>query len=175
MQPWIYGVVGRSKIIVIDRGHIDLLITKQDLEQLRFSDYFPCYLQTCAAKKYYTIHNSSIWQMLDESPQWVHDLAQQIPQDFTYHVVSVIRDDPGQTIPYHVDYHTVLREQYGEGDTWRYLIFLEDWKQGHYFEIHDEPIVKWRAGDWIKFHRTDWHLGGNMGSEPFYSAQVTVK
>ena len=159
---------------MIERGHIDLDITASDLELLEFKDKLPCYRQTPAIENFYNSHNSSIWQMLDESPGWVHDLAGKIPQDFQHHVVSVIKDDPGQIIPYHVDLHTVLRSKYGEGDTWRYLIFLEDWKNGHYFEIENQPIVKWRAGDWIKFHRSCWHLGANSGWEPFYSAQITV-
>lgn len=111
----------------------------------------------------------------EESPTWVHALANKLPQDFENHVVSVIRIDPGQTIPFHADKHYWLQEKFGAGDTWRYLVFLEDWKSGHYFEINATPIVKWHAGDYIKFHRNDWHLGGNMGIEPFYSAQITVK
>ena len=164
----------RWKIIVIDRGHIDLSITKKDLEDLDFKDRLPCYRQTPTIQQYYNEHNSSIWQMLDESPAWVHNLARQLPQDFQHFVASVVKDDPGQIIPYHVDLHTVLRSKYGDGDTWRYLIFLEDWKPGHYFEIGQEPVIKWQAGDWIKFQRSDWHLGGNMGVDPFYSAQITV-
>ena len=113
--------------------------------------------------------------MFDESPAWVHDLATQVPQDFVAHEVSVINIPPGQTIPYHLDYHYLLQRNHGQGDTWRYLIFLEDWRRGHYFEVQNEPVIKWRRGDWIKFHRNDWHLAGNMGTEPFYSAQVTVK
>ena len=142
---------------------------------VRFQDSLLCYRQTPATKKYYNEHNSRVWQMLDESPDWVHNLSRQIPQDFTNHVVSITCLDPGQTIPCHIDLHMVLREKFGNGDTWRYLIFIEDWKQGHYFEIQNKPIVKWKAGDWIKFSRDEWHLGGNMGSEPFYSVQITVK
>ena len=174
MQHWIYAGEVPWKTTVINRGHISIDITKKELDSLNFREKLPCYRQTSCIEKYYNEHNSSIWQILDDSPQWVYDLAQKIPQDFKHFVVSVIKDDPGQVIPYHVDLHTVLRKKYGENDSWRYLIFLEDWKQGHYFEIDNEPIVKWRAGDWVKFHRSDWHLGGNMGSEPFYSVQVTV-
>lgn len=159
----------------ITTGHIDLAITKEDILNLDFKDYLPCYRQTAELEKYYHEGNSSIWQILDEAPQWVHDLAQQVPQDFKHRVVSVIKDDPGQFVPNHVDLHTVLRQTHGEGDTWRYLIFLEDWKNGHYFEVDNQPVVQWQAGDWIKFHRSVWHLGANAGWEPFYSAQITVK
>ena len=51
---------------------------------------------------------------------------------------------------------------------------MEDWKSGHYYEVHEQPFTKWRKGDWVKFGIDDWHLAGNMGEYPFYSAQVTV-
>ena len=157
-------------------GHINLSIGKPELDALQFTDYFACYTQTPETKKYYTPENSSIWQMFhEESPQWVHDLSTQIPQDFEHYVVSVINIPPGQTIPYHKDKHYMLQQQHGFGETWRYLIFLEDWKPGHYFEIYDKPFINWQAGDWIKFHQQDWHIAANVGLEPFYSAQVTVK
>ncbi len=157
-------------------GSIDLDIRQSDLANLNFTNYFPCYRQMSEIEKYYTNENSSIWQMFDEeSPSWVHDLAELIPQDFNHYVVSVINIPPGQTVPYHRDKHYMLQEKYGKGDTWRYLIFLENWKPGHYFEVENTPIVKWKAGDWVKFHRSEWHLAGNMGIESFYSAQITVK
>jgi len=162
-------------MIPITRGHIDLTVTINDLESLKFDKYFQTYQQLPEVEQYYTAHNSSIWQLLDDCPQWVHDLSQQIPKDFDHSVVSAIKIPPGQTVPCHADKHYILQQTYGAGDTWRYLIFLEDWKNGHYFEIGGQPIVNWKAGDWVKFHRSCWHLGGNMGLKPFYSAQVTVK
>jgi hypothetical protein len=156
-------------------GKIKLRINDKDLENLQFQDVLPCYRQTPETTLYYNEHNASICQIFDESPKWVHDLSRLIPQDFVHHDVSVIRLLPGHTIPYHRDNHYRLQEKYGAGDSWRYLIFLQDWHKGHYFEINDEPVVKWTAGHWIKFHRDEWHLAGNMGIKPFYSAQITTK
>ena len=159
---------------MIEYGHFDISIPKAQLDNIRFEDYFQCYQQYEALEEYYNEHNSSIWQMFEESPQWVHDFANKIPQGFEHHVVSVIKILPGNTIPHHVDKHFKLKQEHGEGEGYRYLIFLEDWKRGHYYEIHDQPFTKWRKGDWVKFGSDDWHIAGNMGDEPFYSAQVTV-
>lgn len=159
---------------MIGKGHIDLSVGIDQFEQIQFIDYSQCYQQTEASENFYTAANSSIWQMFDESPSWVHDLAAQVPQDFSHHVVSVIKLMPGNTIPLHRDYHYILQQKFGQGNTWRYLIFLEDWKSGHYFEISKQPCTSWQAGDWIKFSRDQWHLAGNMGQQPFYSAQITV-
>ena len=159
---------------MIKYGNIKIDIPHAQLENIRFKDYFQCYQQYDALKEFYTEHNSSIWQMFEDSPDWVHNLSNLIPQDFDHHVVSVIKINPGQTIPHHVDKHFKLKQQHGEGESYRYLIFLEDWKRGHYYEVHDQPFTKWKAGDWVKFGIDDWHIAGNMGDEPFYSAQVTV-
>lgn len=156
------------------KGHIDLP-KNMDLSALNWQEYFSCYKQMPIMEKYYTDYNSSIWQMFNESPDWVHNLAKLVPQDFDFHEVSITQIPPGQTVPYHQDKHYILQKNYGKGDTWRYLIMLEDWKMGHYFEIHNKPFVEWYAGDWIKIHRSEWHLAGNMGIDPFYSAQITVK
>ena len=159
---------------MISYGNIKIDIPHAQLENIRYEDYFQCYQQYDKIEKYYTKHNSSIWQMFEESPDWVHNLATKLPQDFDHHVVSTIKVEPGQTIPHHVDKHFKLKQEHGDGISHRYLIFLEDWKRGHYYEVHDQPFVKWRKGDWVKFGIDDWHLAGNMGDEPFYSAQVTV-
>lgn len=154
-------------------GRIDLPST-MDLTGLIWQDFCQCYQPNGGFQQFYNEHNSSIWQMFDESPDWVHDLANRIPQDWNRHVVSAIRIDPGQTIPWHQDKHYLLQQKFGTAETSRYLIFLEDWQRGHYFEIYDKPVVCWQAGDYVKFHRKDWHLAGNMGLTPFYSAQITV-
>ena len=86
-------------MILITRGHIDLTTTANDLESLKFDEYFQTYQQLPEVEKYYTAHNSSIWQLLDDCPQWVHDLSQQLPKDFDHSVVSEIKIPPGQTIP----------------------------------------------------------------------------
>jgi len=159
---------------MISYGHIDLEVAQEDLDLLPFSDYFSCYRQYDFLEKYYTEHNSSVWQLFEDSPEWVHILGNKIPSDHQHHVVSAVKIDPGQTVPHHLDKHFKVKEEFGEGETARYLIFLQDWKRGHYFEIQNQPYVKWKQGDWIKFGPDDWHLAGNMGDEPFYTAQVTV-
>ena len=175
MQRLTYAARAVWKVIVIKYGHIDVDVSLDDLNSLEFKDYTQCYQQTSNIEKYYNEHNSSVWQMFDDDcPKWVHELANLIPQDFNKYVVSVIMLNPGQTVPYHIDKHYKLKQRFGEGESFRYLIFLEDWKRGHYYEIHDQPFTKWRKGDWVKFGSDDWHLAGNMGELPFYSAQVTV-
>ena len=142
-------------------------------------DLHECYRQYEWLDQYYNKNNSSIWQMFDDTcPDWTWVIAEKLLSNLDENVdfvVSVVKLDPGNTVPNHVDAHFKVQEKYGKGKTSRYLIMLEDWKMGQYYEIHNQPYTKWQAGDWIKFGCDDWHLAGNMGDEPFYSMQVTVK
>lgn len=159
---------------MINFGHVDIEIFKSDLDNINFVDCQTCYRQYDALEKYYNEHNSKVWQMFEDSPNYIHDLANKVPQGFKHHVVSVIRIDPGNTIPNHLDKHYKLKEEFGDGEINRFLVFLEDWKKGHYFEVQDQPYIKWRRGDWVSFGPIDWHLAGNMGDQPLYCAQVTT-
>lgn len=55
----------------------------------------------------------------------------------------------------------------------RAVIFLEDWKSGHYFEIADYPIIQWKAGDWVSWQYDAPHFAANIGVEPRYTLQIT--
>ena len=51
--------------------------------------------------------------------------------------------------------------------------FLENWKSGHYFEINDTPIVKWKKGDYVMRKNDVPHMAANLGRENRYTMQVT--
>lgn len=160
---------------MITYGKINLDIKSDDLNSLVFTDYQKCYTQYKTLEKYYNEYNSSVYQMFDEDvPMWAKELVNKISYSFKHYVVSLIKINPGQTVPHHLDKHFKIKEKYGDGKTDRFLIFLENWKRGHYFEIQDQPYIKWNCGDWVKFGPDDWHIGGNMGDEPLYLAQITV-
>jgi hypothetical protein len=56
---------------------------------------------------------------------------------------------------------------------YRGIVFLEDWKSGHYFEIDGRPLMPWRAGDWVYWNNAVPHYAGNFGTEPRYTMQIT--
>lgn len=94
---------------------------------------------------------------------------------FTDKSISVIKQLPGQTIPLHTDTFHVLSSKLNVDprDCIRILVFLEDWKTGHYFEINDRPILQWKKGDEVIINYGEKHLSGNMGIEPKYTLQIT--
>jgi hypothetical protein len=55
----------------------------------------------------------------------------------------------------------------------RAVIFLEDWKPGHIFEIEGNLLSNWKAGEYILWQYDTEHMAANLGIEPRYTAQLT--
>lgn len=79
-------------------------------------------------------------------------------------------------LPTHQDtYHKykILHNIKDNLSIWRAIIFLEDWKLGHIFEIENDPITKWKAGDYVLWQYDTPHMAANIGLNPRYTAQLT--
>jgi len=55
----------------------------------------------------------------------------------------------------------------------RAVVFLEDWKSGHYLEMDGDPFVNWKAGDWVQWCGETPHYAANIGLENRYTLQIT--
>ena len=55
----------------------------------------------------------------------------------------------------------------------RAIVFLEDWKSGHYFEGLGQPLTNWCAGTVIEWPYDTPHMAANIGLEPRYTLQIT--
>jgi hypothetical protein len=84
---------------------------------------------------------------------------------------------PGTILPTHQDLYKKYIDIFGlqgqEHTIRRAVIFLQDWQPGHYLEVMDEPVVKWRAGDVVEWCYDTPHMAANMGSVPRYTLQIT--
>ena len=78
-------------------------------------------------------------------------------------------------LPLHSDDYKLYRNKFNLDidDVFRILVFLEDWKSGHYFEFNGEPIVNWKKGDYLKWNGKVPHMAANIGVEPRYTLQIT--
>lgn len=90
---------------------------------------------------------------------------------------SYYRMDPGSMLPIHVDTYKRYIELFDlkgkEHTIRRAVIFLEDWRSGHYAECCHTAYVHWVKGFTLVW---DWdapHMAMNMGTEPRYTLQVT--
>ena len=79
-------------------------------------------------------------------------------------------------LPLHVDAYTSYRKMFAIDDPsviWRCIVFLENWKSGHYFEIDGIAHMNWCAGDYVAWNNDVAHYAGNFGTEPRYTMQIT--
>jgi hypothetical protein len=109
-----------------------------------------------------------------ELPDWCFNVVKEIPlknSGITLYCMS-----PGTIMPEHSDTFIKYREIMNlktTDDVGRIVVFLEDWKSGHYFEINETPIVNWKRGDYVLWKNDTPHMAANLGKENRYTMQVT--
>ena len=90
---------------------------------------------------------------------------------------SYYRMNTGTVLPTHSDlyskYIKIHNLQGQEQRIRRAVIFLEDWKPGHYAEYMNQPCVNWSAGQVMEWNYDTPHMAANMGLEPRYTLQIT--
>jgi hypothetical protein len=90
---------------------------------------------------------------------------------------SYYRMDTGTVLPTHGDLYVRyidLHNLHGREQTIRRaVIFLEDWKPGHYSEISNIGLVNWEAGTVLEWDYDTPHAAANIGIEPRYTLQIT--
>lgn len=90
---------------------------------------------------------------------------------------SYYRMPTGTVLPTHGDlylrYIELFRLHGQEHRIRRAIVFLEDWKPGHYFEGNGKAKVNWQAGDVVEWADDTPHMAANLGLEPRYTLQIT--
>ena len=90
---------------------------------------------------------------------------------------SYYRMNTGTVLPVHGDlyvkYIDLFKLHGQQHRIRRAVVFLEDWKSGHYAEYLGEPLVKWTAGTVIEWPYDTPHMAANLGLEPRYTLQIT--
>lgn len=109
-----------------------------------------------------------------ELPEWCYEVSRQLPlQNFG---ITLYCMTPGIIMPEHSDTFIKYREIMDLKSTdnvGRAVVFLEDWKSGHYFEISETPIVNWKKGDYVLWKNDTPHMAANLGKENRYTMQIT--
>jgi len=90
---------------------------------------------------------------------------------------SYYRMNTGTILPTHQDlykkYIDIFDLQGQEHTIRRAVVFLEDWRPGHYAEYNDQPFTNWSAGWTIEWQYNAPHMAANMGLTPRYTLQIT--
>ena len=90
--------------------------------------------------------------------------------------IGFFRMNTLEMFPVHQDHYISYRKLFkitDPGSIWRCIVFLEDWKSGHYMEIDNKPIVDWKRGDYVMWNFDVPHYAGNFGTESRYTMQIT--
>lgn len=119
-------------------------------------------------------HETFVGKLYDNKnpmPSWVHDL----PFDLKNMGFAFYRMDTLNIMPEHIDHFDTYCKIFNiePKDARRILVFLEDWKPGHYFEMNSIGYTNWKAGDYVEWDYTVPHAASNIGTEPRYTLQIT--
>lgn len=107
-------------------------------------------------------------------PQWTNKLIDFF--GFRNSGTSFYRMGPGKILPYHSDtylkyvkYHKITEVK----KIHRVVIFLEDWKPGHIFEVDGHPVYNYSKGTYVLWQNDTPHLAANIGIHDRYTLQIT--
>jgi len=86
-----------------------------------------------------------------------------------------LKQNPGCVLPAHIDPFNKFRQAHNvrHEDCVRLVFFMEDWQSGHYFEVEEKVITRWKAGDCVKIESDTMHLSANAGTLPKYTFVLT--
>jgi hypothetical protein len=107
-------------------------------------------------------------------PGWVDKVIEEI--GFDKSGSSFYRMKPGNILPYHSDAYVKFIKFHNIEDVktiHRALIFLEDWKPGHIFEVDGNAIYNYSAGDYVVWNYNVPHMAANIGPYDRYTLQIT--
>jgi hypothetical protein len=158
------------------RGHVDPWWSQEDLDLPYINEPFNDqealteWRQLGFTQSRFT---GDLYDMRSTEPGWIDPFRKIFPlQNFSW---SIYRMGPGTVLPEHSDTYAKFKEIYRTKNQtiMRAIVFLQDWASGHYLEMNGEPIVKWRAGDWVIWSDSFPHVAANMGKTNRYTLQIT--
>ena len=153
-----------------DNSHVDL-----DYESEPFNNSND--IDAWIAKGYTPPFVGDLCDMRKPQANYTDDLVQMLKNIYGLENTgtSYYRMPTGVVLPTHRDTYKKYRQLFDVevNQIQRIIVFLENWKPGHYFEIAGNPIVSWKRGDYIWWRGDVEHMAANIGLEPRYTLQVT--
>jgi hypothetical protein len=122
-------------------------------------------------------HNNFTGNLYDNKnpmPEWTNTIGNCFP-DLHDKTFTIYRMDTLEIMPTHTDHFRRYCEIFNvdRENVRRVLVFLDDWKPGHYFEVAGKGVVNWKAGDYCMWAPEVDHAASNIGIEPRYTLQIT--
>lgn len=121
-------------------------------------------------------HDSFTGTMYDSRnliPEWCNNVAKQVGLEKTGFVFYKMSTN--DIMPTHIDHFRRYCEVFKikKQDVYRAIVFLEDWKPGHYFEIDNTAFCNYRAGEYVLWSHDVSHAASNIGIDDRYTLQIT--
>lgn len=106
-------------------------------------------------------------------PEWVTTVSDFIGLKNCGYVFY--RMDTLDIMPTHIDHFNTYCRVFNveRKNVKRAIVFLENWKPGHYFEVAGTAITNWRKGDYVLWEPDSPHAASNIGVQPRYTLQIT--
>lgn len=122
---------------------------------------------------YHSSFSGYLYNSTNPIPDWSYSVSKQIGLNncgFVFYRMNTL-----DIMPPHLDhfetYSRVFNVKIEEAH--RAIVFLEDWKPGHYFEYNHTGFVNWNAGDYILYSSDVSHAASNIGIAPRFTLQIT--
>ena len=113
----------------------------------------------------------------ETQPRWTNKIIEWCENDFNWSDVGVnyYRMETGVILPPHKDMYVQYSKMFNctLDEIERVLLFMEDWKSGHYFEVDGNPIMEYKAGDYAYWKGKVEHSAANIGKDYRYTLQLT--
>ena len=113
----------------------------------------------------------------EKQPKWTDKFVKWAETEFNLKDIGCCfyRMETGVILPKHRDTYKMYAERFNcrPESVHRILVFLEDWKSGHYFELEGKPMLEWKAGNYASWNGRTEHFAANIGVENRYTLQIT--
>jgi hypothetical protein len=122
------------------------------------------------------INNDVYVGPLSSMPEFSNEVINRLP-DHEHYEVAFYRTPPANILPVHKDMYANFMKMHNIDDVnkiTRYIVFLEDAKLGHMFNVDKVVLCDWKKGDWICWSGSTPHAAYNMGIEHRYTMQITA-
>jgi hypothetical protein len=116
--------------------------------------------------------------MRGRQPSWNHKFIKHF-EDLGWKDIgtSYYRMSSGTVMPVHQDRYVKYVDLFNlkgqEHTICRAIVFLEDWKSGHYLEVMGKAYTGWSAGQVVEWDYDTPHMAANIGIDYRYTLQIT--
>ena len=158
--------IGKINSLLVGKDYLEYKYEKQPIKESE--------VQSWRDNGYY--HNTFTGAMFgskNKMPKWTKDISNDIGlKDCGYTFYKMITLD---IMPPHYDHFETYSRIFKikQSDIYRAIVFLDDWKPGHYFEYDKMPFTGWKKGDYVMYSHDIEHAASNIGVEPRYTLQIT--